>query len=735
MQRRIWLAIGAVVVMAGLVAFARPAPDYTAFIPTPGTYDVRILRDTWGVPHVFGKTDAATAYGLGFAHAEDDYATIEEALLQSRGTAAAHQGQEAAPIDYVVQLLRVRETVAAEFEKQLSPEVRAVCRGYADGVNHWAALHPEKVAAGVLPYTAEDVVAGFYFKSPFFFGVDNAVKSLMGKKRPGELSVKAESPHEEAAGTTPEADAVAGMAATRRWLTDEMPVGSNTFAVSPKRSADGSTMLNINSHQPWDGVVAWYEAHLVSDEGWDVVGGTFPGAPVILAGHNRHLGWAHTVNKPDLVDIYVLDINPENPDQYRFDGQWQDFEKGTAQIKVALWGPISWTFSRETLWCEYGPAIRTDHGVYAVRYAGLGDIRQVEQWYRMGKARDYDEWLDAVKMQGFASFNIAYADEKGTIGYFYNARMPKRHPGYDWKKLLPGDTSETLWTEYEAFDTLPQVVNPACGFLYNCNNTPFECTAADENPSPEIFPQTFGIETHMTNRALRARELFGSDDEITEEDFLAYKNDHAYAADSEVAGKIRELLAAEVADEPLVQRALEVIAAWDYGTEAENRSAAMALLATQPNPDGGASSGSVEAMLDNIRTWAPVLEEHHGRLDPRWEEVCRLERGDLDLGLSGGPDALRAIYCMFMRDGTLFGFDDGDLPGKGGDCYILMPRWSSDGTLRSESIHQYGAAATVPESPHYADQSPLFARMELKPVWMDEVEIRANLEREYAPGE
>ena len=729
MKRLLQFAVVGLFVVGILVALGLPREDLASLVPPPGSYEVEILRDTWGVPHVFGKTDAATAYGLGYAHAEDDYATIEEALLQSRGTAASQLGQEAAPIDYIVQLLRVRETVAAEFETQLSPEVQAVCQGYADGVNHWAALHPEKVARGVLPYTAEDIVAGFYFKSPFFFGVDNAVKSLMGDKRPGEVSEKAESLSE------PESDAVAGMAATRRWLTDEMPVGSNTFAVSPKRSADGSTMLNINSHQPWDGVVAWYEAHLVSEEGWDVVGGTFPGAPVILHGHNRHLGWAHTVNKPDLVDIYVLEINPENPDQYLFDGVWKDFEKGTAKINVKLWGPISWTFSRETLWCDYGPAIRTDHGVYAVRYAGLGDIRQVEQWYRMGKAETYEEWLAAVKMQGFASFNIAYADKTGGIGYFYNARMPKRHPGYDWSQLLPGNTSETLWTEYESFDALPQVVNPACGFLYNCNNTPFECTAADENPSPEAFPQTFGIETHMTNRALRARELLTADEAITEEEFHEYKNDHAYAADSEVVTKIRSLLAADVPAEPIVREAVEVIRSWDYGTEADNRSAAMALLATRPNPDGGATSGSVEAMLDNIRAWAPVLKEHHGRLDPRWEEVCRLERGDLDLGLSGGPDALRAIYCMFIREGTLFGFEDGDLPGKGGDCYILMPRWSSDGTLRSASIHQYGAAATVPESPHYADQSPLFARMELKPVWMDEAEIRANLERAYAPGE
>jgi acyl-homoserine-lactone acylase len=718
-RRRIWIAAAGLAAVVGGLAVGRPAPDYSAFIPPPGTYEVRILRDTWGVPHVFGTTDASTAYGFGFAHAEDDYATIEEALLQSRGIAAAKFGKEAAPIDYLVRLMRVREIVAAEFDRQLSPEVRAVCQGYADGVNHWAALHPARVARGVLPFTAHDVVAGFYFKSPFFFGVDHAVKSLLGRTRPGEVSRR---------------EPLAAISATRRWLTGEVPVGSNTFALSPRRSADGSTMLNINAHQPWDGVVAWYEAHLVSDEGWDIVGGTFPGAPVILVGHNRHLGWAHTVNKPDLVDIYVLDVNPDNPRQYRFDGTWRDFETDTTRITVKLWGPFSWTVARETLWCVHGPAVRTDHGVYAIRYAGIGDIRQVEQWYRMGKATDYDSWLAACEMQGFASFNIAYADATGTIAYFYNARWPKRHPGYDWRQLLPGDTSETLWTEYEGFDAVPRVVNPDCGYLFNCNNTPFECTAPGENPRPEDFSPTFGIEKHMTNRALRARELFAADDAITRDEFVAYKNDLYYASDSEIARKVRDLLDTAPPAEPLVEEALEVIAGWDLGTQADNRATAMALLAVRPNPDGDAAAGSVADMLANIRSWAPILKRHHGRLDPCWADVCRLERGPVDLGLSGGPDALRAIYCMFLRDGRLFGFDRGHLPGKGGDCYILMPCWGPDGRLTSRSIHQYGAAATVPGSPHYADQAPLFARLEMKPVWMDEAEIRAHLEREYVPG-
>src|SRR5438093_11860046 len=130
--------------------------------------------------------------------------------------------------------------------------------------------------------------------------------------------------------------------------------GSNAFAVTPARSADGDTRLAVNSHQPW-GPVAWYEVHLLSDDGWDAVGGTFPGAPIVLHGHNRTLGWAHTVNMPDLIDVYLLEVDPKQPDRYRFDGGWRDLEKRGCGIEVKLLGPFCWTFDRAPLCSVYGP--------------------------------------------------------------------------------------------------------------------------------------------------------------------------------------------------------------------------------------------------------------------------------------------------------------------------------------------------------------------------------------------
>ncbi len=681
-------------------------------------YDSRILRDIWGVPHVYGKRDADAAFALGYANAEDDYATIEEGLLMVRGHLASVKGEEGAITDYLVKLLKIRELVDAKYETDLSEETQAICEGYADGVNLYAALHPDEAAHGVLPFTGEDVVAGFVFKGPFFYGLDNRIRELFADERKREVSKKVAKAH------------------PLNPYTKGFPIGSNAFAIAPSRTPDGKTHLAINSHQPWEGPVAWYETHITSEEGWNAFGASFPGCPVILVGLNPNLGWAHTVNSPDLVDVFVLEMNPDNPNQYRYDGEWKNLEVRQVGIKVKIWGPISWTVKREALMSIYGPTVRQDHGVYSIRYGGMQDIRQVEQWYRMNKANNLDEFMDAMKMRSIPSLNCVYGDREGNIFYLYNARFPKRTEGYNWEQYLPGHTSDTLWKEYLSFDQLPQVLNPDSGLVISCNNTPYRSTVGEGNPNPADFSDTLGIETHMTNRAIRALELFGEDESITTEEFFDYKYDLFYSEDSDVAKAARSIASVTNTSDPLVQEGIDLIGKWNLGTELDNRSTAIALLAINPNPDGGHRTKGLDEMLANIKKYGAILKEHHGRMDPEWGEVNRLVRGDRDIPVDGGPDVLRALYSIFNVDGRLNRFeDDGRLDGKGGDCHIQMVTWDDQGKVQSQTIHQYGSATLDKTSPHYSDQAPLFAKHEMRPVWFSEEEVRENLEREYRPGE
>ena len=437
--RRIGAAVGALaaalLVAAGADAVyyrlaQPPAPDLGRLAARARAYDVRVRRDRWGVPHVLGRTDADAAFGLGYAHSEDDFATIQDVTLAVRGVLAAKAGPKAATTDYLVRLFRIWPTLDAHYA-ELPPDLRRVLEAYADGVNAFAAKHPGEAASGLLPVTGKDIAAGFMFKTPFFYGLDRTLAQVTAPPAP----------------------------------RPQPPTGSNGVAVAPSRSSDGATRLLVNSHQPYAGSVAWYEAVVQSGEGWHVAGGFFPGSPFMLHGHNAHLGWANTVNTPDLADVYRLTIDPADRNEYRLDGAWRRFEVGDAALRVRLLGPLMWTVHRPVLWSAHGPVLRTDHGVFAIRYAGMGEWRQPLQYYRLDKAANAGEWLAAMRLQALPSINYIYADETGAIGYVYNGQFPNRpqRKGVDWAGVLPGGPSHLIWRRYPALARTAPNWRPGAG--------------------------------------------------------------------------------------------------------------------------------------------------------------------------------------------------------------------------------------------------------------------------------
>ncbi|CAJ1372742.1 unnamed protein product [Effrenium voratum] len=699
-------AVGVVLLRAE--ADAPPPVDTAPLIAQAGKYEVKIHRDHFGVPHIYGETDSDVAFGLAFAHAEDDFATIQEVAIAARGQLAAIKGIDAAVTDYLVHLLRVWEAVDAKYYTHVSPEARALAEAYADGVNYYAALNPDEVEAGLLPMTGKDVVAGFTFKAPFFYGMQNHILELFEPERKREMSMGPENAF---------------------LLTDEgfAHAGSNGFAVAPSRSADGKTRLLVNSHQPYKGPVAWYEARLKSEEGWDAVGGVFPGSPLMLHGHNRRVGWASTVNKPDLVDTYVLTVNPDNPDQYLLDGEWRQFEKTSVDIKVKLWGPFWWTVSRDVEYSEHGPVIRQEHGTYAVRYAGMGEVGNLDQRLAMNKAGSLEEWLAAMAMQALPSINYIYADADGNIALLYNGQMPKRVEGFDWQEYLPGDRSDLIWREYLPFEHVPLLLNPKAGFITEANSTPYKATAPEDDLKPEDFSATLGIETQMTNRAFRALELLGSDASITAEEFRAYKYDHAYSTASELASLIAEVLAVEAGSDEDLKQAQNILRDWDLRTDYESRGAALGVLMGEPVVRARLGGKEPPAPLDSLQEAIAHLKEHFGRLDPMWGEVNRIIRGGVDMPIQGGPDILRAVYGRKADE-------DGRLGAEGGDTYIMFVEWDEDGTVTSESIHQFGSATIDETSSHFADQAPLFAEEKTTPVLLDWDAFEPTIAESYRPG-
>jgi penicillin amidase/acyl-homoserine-lactone acylase len=567
----------------------------------------------------------------------------------------------------------------------VADDVKLLCGGYAAGINLFLQDHPEHGLKKIYPVTGKDLIAGFSHRMPLMFGLDGVMKKLSKETPPQTI----------------------GLNRHKDDTKSFKMVASNVFAIAPHRSSDGYTRIWINSHQPWDGPAAWYEAHFISEEGWDFYGGLFPGSPIPLIGHNPYLGWSHTVNSPDLIDVYELTINPENNDQYWFEGEWKDLKVRKARIKVKLFGPFSWTFKRKVKESIHGPVMEFEHGTYALRISSLKNLNFMEEWYRMGKATNFIEFRNAMEIHALPMFNTGYADKDGNIFYVYNAKIPKRDDRYNWHELLAGDAQGNIWTSYVPFDSLPQVLNPKDGFLQNCNSNPYLATG-DPDEVSKALPDWTGIETHQTNRAMRALETFGADSSITREEFFSYKYDTRYSLNSVIA-KVRDRYIQDMAnetDQKLIF-ALSLIKGWNLSADSTNTAAALSMIVL-PNAFNKADlKYEPEIITRKLVETIDYLENKFGKIDVPLGQVLRLVRGETNLPLSGGPGLLRAIYFEKKDDIYI---------GRAGDCYFQAVEWGPNGELNAWTIHQYGSATAIESSVHYDDQAKLFSKHEMRQV-------------------
>jgi penicillin amidase/acyl-homoserine-lactone acylase len=670
--------------------------DVRPVLAAAAKYDATVIRDRFGVPHITGARDADAAFGLGYAHAEDDFATIQRAFLAARGRLATLDGVGAAENDYFVQLLGIWDAIAARYDNDLSPETRALLDGYSAGVNLYAAQHRGQVLPGFEPVRGQDIVALFMLRLPLTYGLDGQLRAL-----------------------------IAG--GTSKVLPDPTKARGVALAVAPARSADGATRLLINPQGPFKGGLAWYEAQVTSGQGWNLTGGLFPGSPVMIAGAGPNQGWAMTPNHPDLVDVYALEGNPNDRYFYRFDGDWRRLESHEARVVTRLWGPVRITFRREVLRSVHGPVIRNARGLFAVHYAGQDDIRAIEAFFHLNKAQTFDAFNAALAEGAIPSFAFVYADRAGRIESLYNAMFPARSDGYDWTRTVPGNISDDLWTNYLAATSTPRAGAPASGFVLAAGATPFRMTLDPFNPKPESFPPSQGLEVSLNNRTRRLLALLSADRAITADKFRSYKFDTCYTADSDFAVLVKDLAQRNFAGDPLLEEAGEILRRYDLCTNKNSRGAPLALMAAVPLLQASAAGRPRPDAITNLRGAANRLLAAFGRLDPTWGEVNRLRRGSLELPLSGGPDALRNMDVRTRLD------TDGKSIAEGGDNLVMLSTWLRDGRWQIESVVPYGSSQMT-DSRHYADQAELYADNKLKTVPLTPTDIMAEASQIERPG-
>ena len=661
--------------------------------------NIDIIRDEFGVPHIFAKTDAEVAYGLAWAHAEDDFETIQIGYLAGNNLLSKHLGNVGLGADFISQFIGSEDLFESKYDSDISSEYKNIVKAYALGLNSYAREHPDEVfVEDLFPVNEKKMMRYAQLQLFISSNGDKWVSNIIDNKLSYDFS------------------------------KEEQYKGSNTFAFNSTKTKDGSTYLAINTHQPLDGPVSWYEAHLCSEEGTNILGALFAGTPNILIGTNENLAWAHTVNQPDKTDVFALEMHPDKKLQYRVDGTYLKLEEKKAKLRFKLLG-IPLSIKKKFYKSIYGPTLKNKSGFYSVRTPALFEIRALEQWWRMNKAKNFTEFYKVLKMKALPGYNIGYADKNDTIFYISNGLIPKRAKNYDWGSVVPGNTRKTLWTESYEIEELPQVIQPKSGYFYNANHTPFKSSAEEDNPDPTNFDSNMGFETYDNNRSTRLKQLIDEYEKLDYDDFKRIKYDRQYPRPYTFNWMdIHYLELLDAKKYPDIEMLIERLQAWDRKANKNSFGAGtFAVLYDQlrpfyskiPEPKIFPASYIIQA----LRNTKEYLLKHFNTTDVKLGDYQKLVRGSKELPIFGLPDVITAMSSRPYKDGKV--------KVVSGESYIELIRFTDKGP-EIESVISYGSS-DHPDSKHYDDQMEMYANFKTKKMTLNKDSVYKNAKRIYNP--
>ena len=709
-----------IVSLVVLGLFILGAPAVTAQDARPYGERVEIRRTAFGVPHILADDLAALGYGMAWVQLEDYGARVAVNLLRGRGELARYFGRDSLDSDFAFRESHAR---AVETFHLLEPATRELCQGFAAGASRYIETHPEQFPVWMPhDFTPHDVAA---------LWVDETIAPATARfLRAQRARLRA-------------ADSLRALGA-----------GSNAWAFAPSRTTSGRSILLRNPHLNWD--AGYYEAQITVPGVINFYGDFRIGYPLYFdGGFNEHLGWATTNNNPDLEEVYALDVDPDRADQYLFDGGSVALERELITVEWKNGDGLS-SESREVWRSPLGPVIARGEGkVYVLRSPAWGEYRKTEQFLRMMRARNLDEWKAAVRMRAHTESNLTYADRDGNIFYVWNATLPQRPlPSGNDTAAVPVRTTSQIWTRIVPFDSLPQVLNPRSGYIQNAND-PFHFTNLESPIDSTRFPPPDFPGPALGLRSQLSLKLVAQQRKVSLEDVVRLKHSYRMLA----AERFKEdLLAAVRASNPSaeVAEAAALLERWDNTVSPESRGSTLfeTWVYRYMTPDSGDTRPRREREQELIttpwsaakpletpaglaqperaaRSFARAVEEttqRYGSYDVAWGEVHRVRLGDLDLPVGGCSGSLGCFRVLWFEDAP-----DGKQHVAGGDGWVLAVEFGRDGP-RAYSILAYGESSD-PDSPHHTDQAEMYTRGELKRVAFTEAEIAAQLVRSYRPGQ
>ena len=520
--------------------------------------------------------------------------------------------------------------------------------------------------------------------------------------------------------------------------------GSNEWAVSPDRSAEDCAILLTDPHLTWQGMSVFYEANVYGDVLTEQHGYFIVGSFMLGYGHTEHFGWAPTTGGPDTADVYAMKLNPNNPTQYEYDGEWRDATLGWVNIAVKDADPVKMA----TYATHLGPAFSQPDLEKQTILVGatpyLDQTALLEQSYKALQSKNVDELQEALKMNQYMEQNLMSADRDGNIAYLRTGRTPIRPDGWDWGAPVPGNTSKTKWLGIHPLEDLVQIKNPTQGYMQNCNISP-AYMMEDSPMQPEKYKDyIYHVSWDLKNsRGDRALQVLAADDSLTKEEAidLAFDITDPYWPHWK---KLLHTISASVGKKEMrngsFSKDMDSLLEWDGRYHRDSTAATLmryfrleTFKILDPGPINNGSNLSVELQFEVLAAFKSAREEMdriYGKTDVPWGEMIKVGRNGQLVPASGahygggeGDKSLRTLLSLGVKE-TEKG--SGTYVAEKGSMAMLLMFMHKDG-IESYSCIPWGQSSD-PESPHFMDQGEkLFSQRKFKPVYRNRESLMENV--------
>ncbi|WP_281990034.1 acylase [Aquimarina aggregata] len=692
--------------------------------------NIEIIRDDFGVPHIYGKTDADAVFGLLYAQCEDDFNRVEQNYIWAIGRLAEVEGEEAIYSDLRARLFMTKEEAIANYEK--APVwLKKLCDAFADGINYYLYTHPE-----VTP----KLITHFEPWMPMYFSEGSIGGDI---ERVSTKRIKAFYENKEALKLTAYGDAL-----THKDPHSE-PSGSNGFAISGKLTQSGNAMLLINPHTSF---FFRGEVHVVSEEGLNAYGAITWGQFFVYQGFNEKTGWMHTSTYTDVIDEYIETISSQDGQlKYAYGDESRDVATSEVTLKYK---------DRDQIREREFPIYKTHHGPIThmiddkwVSTALMwSPVKALEQSYTRTKLNGHKAFKQMMNIRTNSSNNTVYADADGNIAYYHGNFIPKRDTLFNFRKPVDGSNPATDWKGLHTVDESIVVVNPESGWIQNCNSTPFT-SAAEYSPKKEDYPKYMSIDRENF-RGIHAIRLLKKVDSLTLDKLIEIGYDpYLPAFETLIPGLIEAYDKSPVKNTDL-KEPIDILRKWDFAVSSESVAMSLAhfygltyrklgkkpenLSAMETFTYFGTSSPAQERLSIFSKTISQ-LNTDFGSWNTPWGEINRYQRinGDiqqpfddskpsLPVGLASGRWGALASYGAKSYDGTK------RIYGTSGNSFVAVVEFGDK--VKAKTMLAGGQSGD-PDSPHFDDQAQRYIDVKFKDVAYYKEDVVKRAKKTYHPGE